>query len=145
MKREIYSTDLTAAEWALLTELIPSAKTGGGPRTTDIQEVLNAIFYVLRAGCAWRLLPHDAPALENRLSLLAPVAHFRFMGKDKWHVAAISTHNRLNAKASRAPQSLIDNQLKQRNAAERTATTAARKYRVESGTLPLIRSACCLK
>lgn len=61
MKREIYSTDLTAGEWALLTKLIPSAKTGGRPRTTDIREVLNAIFYVLRAGCAWRLLPHDFP------------------------------------------------------------------------------------
>lgn len=61
MKRRIYSSDLTDQEWALLKELIPSAKTGGRPRSTDIREVLNAIFYILRAGCAWRLLPHDFP------------------------------------------------------------------------------------
>ena len=56
-----YSTDLSDAEWALLAELIPAAKLGGRPRTTDMREVLNAIFYLLRAGCAWRLLPHDFP------------------------------------------------------------------------------------
>jgi transposase len=61
MKRRIYSSDLTDQEWALLSELIPSAKTGGRPRSTDIREVLNSIFYILRAGCAWRLLPHDFP------------------------------------------------------------------------------------
>lgn len=65
MNREIYSTDLTNAEWALLKELIPSARTGGRPRTTDIREVLNAIFYILRAGCAWRLLPHDFPGWKT--------------------------------------------------------------------------------
>ncbi|HXG84867.1 MAG TPA: transposase, partial [Pyrinomonadaceae bacterium] len=53
MKRKIYSTDLSDEEWALMSELVPPAKYGGRPRTTDIREVLNAVFYVLRAGCAW--------------------------------------------------------------------------------------------
>ncbi len=61
MKREIYSTDLSDEEWILISEIIPLAKAGGRPRITDVREVLNAIFYVLRAGCAWRLLPHDFP------------------------------------------------------------------------------------
>lgn len=61
MKRRIYSTDLTDEEWALLSGMIPLATSGGRPRTTDIREVLHAVFYVLRAGCAWRLLPHDFP------------------------------------------------------------------------------------
>ncbi|MDQ4123144.1 MAG: transposase, partial [Acidobacteriota bacterium] len=65
MKRQTYSTDLTDEEWALLSELIPRAKPGGRPRTTDIREVLNAIFYILRAGCAWRLLPHDFPSWKT--------------------------------------------------------------------------------
>ena len=65
MKREIYSSDLIDQEWALLSELIPSARTGGPPRTTDVREVLNAIFYILRAGCAWRLLPHDFPSWKT--------------------------------------------------------------------------------
>jgi len=61
MNRRIYSTDTTDEEWAVLTELIPPAKYGGRPRTTDVREVLNAVFYILRAGCTWRLLPHDFP------------------------------------------------------------------------------------
>jgi putative transposase len=52
-------TDLTEAEWALLAPLMPAAKRGGRPRTTDIREVVHAIFYVLRGGCQWRLLPKE--------------------------------------------------------------------------------------
>lgn len=65
MRRKIYSTDLTDEEWVLLSELIPLAKHGGRPRTTDIREVFNAIFYILRAGCAWRLLAHDFPCWKT--------------------------------------------------------------------------------
>jgi putative transposase len=61
MKRRIYSSDLTDQEWTLLKEFIPPVKHGGRPRSTDIREVLNSIFYILRTGCAWRLLPHDFP------------------------------------------------------------------------------------
>lgn len=61
MSRNQYSSDLTEQEWLLLKDLVPPAKFGGRPRTADIQEILNAVFYVLRAGCAWRLMPHDFP------------------------------------------------------------------------------------
>ncbi len=54
-------SDLTDAEWALVAPLIPPAKRGGRPRTVDVREVLNGIFYVLRGGCTWRALPHDLP------------------------------------------------------------------------------------
>ena len=56
-----YSTDLTEAEWTVLLPLIPTAKAGGRPRTTDMREVINAIFYTLRSGCQWRMLPTDFP------------------------------------------------------------------------------------
>jgi putative transposase len=56
-----YPTDLTEAEWILLAPLIPAAKSGGRPRTTDIREVVNAILYVLRSGCQWRMLPQEFP------------------------------------------------------------------------------------
>ena len=56
-----YPTDLTEAEWTVLAELIPAAKPGGRPRTTDMREVVNAIFYSLRSGCQWRMLPTDFP------------------------------------------------------------------------------------
>ena len=50
MKRKPYPTDLTDAEWAILKPMIPSAKLGGRPRSADMREVVNAIFYVLRGG-----------------------------------------------------------------------------------------------
>jgi putative transposase len=56
-----YPTDLTDAEWTILMPLIPAAKAGGRPRTTDMREVVNALVYSLRSGCQWRLLPADFP------------------------------------------------------------------------------------
>ena len=56
-----YESDLTDAEWALVAPLIRPAKRGGRPRTVDIREVLNAIFYVLWTGCQWKALPKDLP------------------------------------------------------------------------------------
>lgn len=57
-----YDSDLTDAEWALVAPLIPPAKRGGRPRSIDVREVLNAIFYVLWTGCQWKALPRDLPA-----------------------------------------------------------------------------------
>jgi putative transposase len=59
--RRPYDTDLTDAQWEILRPLLPPAPGGGRPRTTDLREVLNAIFYNLRSGCSWDLLPHDFP------------------------------------------------------------------------------------
>ena len=57
-----YASDLSDQEWAILEPLIPQAKPGGRPRSVDMRQILNGIFYMLRSGCAWRLLPHDYPA-----------------------------------------------------------------------------------
>jgi putative transposase len=59
--RRWYATDLTDREWALIAPLLPPAKPGGRPRSTDLREVLNALSYWLRSGGAWHLLPHDFP------------------------------------------------------------------------------------
>jgi transposase len=56
-----YPSDLTDAEWALVAPLIPPATRGGRPRTIDVREVLNAIFYVLSTGCQWEAMPKDLP------------------------------------------------------------------------------------
>src|SRR5512142_928194 len=57
-----YASDLSDQEWAILEPLIPSAKPGGRPRSVDMRQIFNGIFYMLRSGRAWRLLPHDYPA-----------------------------------------------------------------------------------
>lgn len=61
MNRKPYPSDLTDAQWQLLQPLLPPAKPGGRPRTTDPREVANALFYLNREGCTWRALPHDFP------------------------------------------------------------------------------------
>ena len=58
--RKPYTSDLTDAQWEIVQPLIPVWNVGG-PRKTNMREVLNAIFYVLTSGCAWRNLPHDFP------------------------------------------------------------------------------------
>jgi putative transposase len=59
--RKPYPSDLTDAQWAIIEPLIP-VNTTGRPRTVDMREVLNAIFYINRSGCQWDMLPHDLPA-----------------------------------------------------------------------------------
>ena len=61
MSRTAYPTDLSDAQWARIAPLIPPPKPGGRPRAVDMREILNAIWYVARSGCAWRLIPHDLP------------------------------------------------------------------------------------
>ncbi len=61
MKQKPHPSDLTDQEWAILEPMIPPAKPGGRPRTADMREVVNAIFYVLKTGCRWDMLPDDFP------------------------------------------------------------------------------------
>lgn len=58
---KLYDTDLTDAAWALIAPMLPAARPGGRPRKINIRAVLNAIFYLLRTGCQWRLLPREFP------------------------------------------------------------------------------------
>ena len=56
-----YASDLTDAEWALIEPHMPEVKRLGRPRATDLRAVLDAILYIARTGCQWRLLPKDFP------------------------------------------------------------------------------------
>jgi putative transposase len=56
-----YPTDLSDAEWNCFDFLLPPPKTGGRPKTHSPRAILDAIFYALRSGCSWRLLPRDFP------------------------------------------------------------------------------------
>lgn len=60
--RKSYPTDLSDNEWKLIRPFFKKRPTRGGRRYTHSKrEIVNAILYVLRSGCAWRLLPHDFP------------------------------------------------------------------------------------
>ena len=56
-----YTSDITTAQWLLIKHLIPEAKSGGRPRSVNIREVWNAIYYRLKNGCTWENLPKDFP------------------------------------------------------------------------------------
>jgi putative transposase len=62
-KMKSYPSDLSDEQWHVLRPLLPRRKVGkaGRPRTVEQRDLLDAIFYILRAGCPWRLLPHDFP------------------------------------------------------------------------------------
>ena len=66
--RERYSSDLSESEFALIFPLLPAPKRRGR-KPTCVREILNALFYLIRAGCPWRLLPKDFPpftTVQNR-------------------------------------------------------------------------------
>ncbi len=57
--RKPYRSDLTDAQWDLIKDLLPAAKSGGRPREVDLREVVNTLMYQARTGCQWDYLPHD--------------------------------------------------------------------------------------
>jgi putative transposase len=61
MRKQDYPGDTSDEVWDILEPLIPSEKPGGRPRTTNMREVINAIWYVLYSGCQRRMLPHEFP------------------------------------------------------------------------------------
>ncbi len=107
-QRKSYSTDLTDAEWHRIERHIPAPKPGGRPRLHPIREILNAIFYILRAGCTWRLLPHDLPPWQT-------VYHyFRLWRKDgTWEQINTALRQEVRVAAGREPEpsaAILDSQ-----------------------------------
>jgi putative transposase len=61
MNTHLYPSDLTDEEWAILGPLITPGRQAGHPQVLELRRVVDAVFYLLRAGCQWRALPHDFP------------------------------------------------------------------------------------
>jgi putative transposase len=106
--RKAYQTDLTDAEWDCLELHLPAPKADGRPRLHSLREILDAIFYVLRSGCAWRLLPNDFPPWKT-------VYHyFRFWRLDgTWERMHSALRKRVRVRLKRNPQpsaGIVDSQ-----------------------------------
>ena len=56
-----YASDLRDAEWTLIAPFMPAEHRLGRPRSADLREVVNAMFYIASTGCQWRQLPKDFP------------------------------------------------------------------------------------
>jgi transposase len=99
-----YETDLTDAEWVVIKPLMPEPRQRGRPRAWPLREIVNAIFYVLRGGIAWRLIPKDLPprttvyrwfaqwrdtGLFERINHLLVMADRERVGRDPSPTAAV--------------------------------------------------------
>ncbi len=105
---ETYPSDLTDAEWVILEPLIPPEKPGGHPHQVDMRTVLNGIFYILRASCAWRMLPRDYPP---RSTVYGYFALFRDEGIWEHMTTVLRERCRVQAGREATPSAgIIDNQ-----------------------------------
>jgi hypothetical protein len=142
MSSVFYPSDLSDAEWSILLPLLPPAKPGGRPRTSDLRLILDAIFYVLRSGCPWRLLPCDFPPWPTYMTIFE---------NGTWLVPGnSSTPPYVNkyapaggASPRPAERSSIANRSRPPSAAGRMATMGARRSTAASGTCWSIRSDSC--
>src|SRR5918912_1435103 len=106
--RRTYPTDLSDAEWACLEPHLPAPKANGRPRVYPLREILNAIFYVVRSGCSWRLLPHDFPPWR---SVYYYFRQFRLDGT--WARVHAALRERVRVRLKRNPQpsaGIVDSQ-----------------------------------
>src|SRR5215203_2422169 len=69
--RKPYPTDLSDAEWNYIQPHLPAPKGHGRPRTHDLRKILDAVFYVLKSGCQWRLY-RSGLLMSQRLHRLHP-------------------------------------------------------------------------
>jgi transposase len=103
-----YPSDLTDQEWAILEPLLPPAKPGGRPRTSDLRTVINAILYLDRTGGQWRALPHDFPCWSTVWS------YFRTWRNDgTWERLHTTLREQTRVKQGREPTpsaAIIDSQ-----------------------------------
>ncbi len=95
-----YASDLNDREFALIARYVAQKSGSGKKRTVDIREVLNAIFYRVRTGCQWRMLPSDFPAWY----------HVWYYYRRWWNDAPSTASTRCYVEKSAARQVVIQNQ-----------------------------------
>jgi putative transposase len=139
-----YPSDLSDAEWQILEPLLPSSlqRKRGRPRTRDLRAILNAIFYVLRGGCAWRMLPRDFPPFQTAYYYLR-----KWRQDGTWEKIHEVLRDRLRVREGRevSPSAaILDSQtVKTTEKGALEGTMPARRFKAANATSWLTRWACC--
>ena len=106
--RKPYQTDLTDEQWQKIEPHLPVPSGIGRPRLHLLRDILNAIFYILRAGCTWRLLPHDLPPWQT------VYYYFRLWRKDgTWEAVNTALRTEVRLTEGRDPEpsaAILDSQ-----------------------------------
>jgi putative transposase len=101
-----YQTDVKDEEWLVIMPHLPSANSTGRPRAWPMREIINGIFYVMRSGCPWRLLPSDLPPWSTIYRWFA-----KFRDEDRFakinHALVMFDRERTGRQSSRPVQSSI--------------------------------------
>jgi transposase len=140
--RQPYPTDLTDHEWTLIAPYVPHAKRGGRPEHYPKREILNGIFYIVRGGGAWRLLPHDFPPWQI-------VYHYFWIWRQDGTWALMHDLVRGDVRAAagkrRHPSAgLIDSQsVKTTEKGGSAASARTNRSKAANATSSSTRSACC--
>jgi putative transposase len=108
MQRQGYYTDVSDAEWAIIAPFLPDRQSRGRPWAHSRREIVNAIFYIIRSGCAWRLLPRDLPPWKT-------VFHYwrQWRRDGTWQRLHAALRERVRTQAGRKAQpsaAIIDSQ-----------------------------------
>lgn len=108
MVKRTYPSDLSDAEWAILEPLLPPPSKVGHPSLWSRRLILNAIFYVLRTGCAWRYLPNNFPPWQT-----VYYHYYRWRRRGNWEGIHLTLRRHARVAAGRAPEpsgAIIDSQ-----------------------------------
>jgi putative transposase len=97
MSNQLYDTDLTDEQFALIEPFLPKPKRMGRP-PADLREVVNAILYLVRTGCQWRLLPKDFPPWSTVHTWFR-----RFRDDGTWERINEALRQKVRLKAGRHP------------------------------------------
>ena len=105
-----YPSDLTDEEWQLLEPLIEEVEpyTTGRPRTKELREIINAIFYLNKTGCQWRYLPKDFPSYK-----LVSYYYHKWVDNNTWAMINIALHRKVRKEIGRNEEpsaGMIDSQ-----------------------------------
>jgi transposase len=91
-QRKAYPSDITPEQFAQIQPLLESVRKRTKPRTVDLQEVFNAVLYLLKSGCQWRMLPEEFP---NWGTVYSYFAKWSAPGKDGVSALERALKNRL--------------------------------------------------